>query len=279
MLHRLGIVLALAGVAFVSAGCGLLEQKASARVVGLRLEDVSLADATVAFDVEISNPYAVALPLVNVDYKLARQAGADFLTGQAPLQGTVPAGGTRTVTVPARVDYQNLISALSGVRLGDVVDYAAELGFSVDAPVIGALRLPVRKQGQLPVPAPPRVSVAQIAWDELTLRQARGKIVLDLTNTNKFAMDLSKMDLDLQVGGVELFDAAIARAVSLAAWGGQGQLEIPFGVSPTNLGMGAFNVLTGRGATYSLTGAVEVDTPFAPMRIPVSATGNTLFQR
>ncbi len=272
------ICLILAG-SLSSVGCGLLETRPSAEVVGVSLTDVSLTDATLAFDVEITNPYDVPLPMVNVDYALARQGGDPFLRGEAPLQGTVPAGASKVVQVPARVNFGDAIAAMSGVRLGDVVDYAAEMGFSVDAPVLGALRLPVRKQGQLPIPTAPTVSIQRVSWDQLRLQQASGTIELAVSNPNQFPLDLEKMDLRIEVGDVELLDAAIEKAVSLAAAGGSDTIRIPVRLTPANLGMGAFNVLTGRGASYDLKGSFRVATPFAPMTFPVSATGNTIFQR
>ena len=89
----------------------LLSQKPSARVVGVGLDDIGLDSATLGFNLEIKNPYAVPLPLVNLDYGLA-SLGKPFLSGRADLQGTVPAGGTRTVKLPAKIGFAQLLGVL-----------------------------------------------------------------------------------------------------------------------------------------------------------------------
>ena len=137
------------------AGCGTVQSilsldKPTARIVGLGIKDISLESATLMFDVEVSNPYAVALPLVNVDYGLA-SGGTQFLSGDATLQGAVPAKGKKTVSVPATIVYTQLLTALKDVRPGSVLPYKADLGFSVDSKIAGPLRLPLHKEGELPV--------------------------------------------------------------------------------------------------------------------------------
>ena len=69
------------------------------------------------FDVEVDNPYAVPLPMSNVDYALSSQ-GQQFLTGKGDVQGTVPAGGSKTLGVPVQISFLELINAVKGARPG-----------------------------------------------------------------------------------------------------------------------------------------------------------------
>jgi len=69
------------------AGCETIQEslnlrKPTARLTGLKIEDVKLDSATLLFDVEIDNHYPVALPLSDFDYSLS--SGAEqFLSGSA----------------------------------------------------------------------------------------------------------------------------------------------------------------------------------------------------
>jgi LEA14-like dessication related protein len=254
----------------------MLEQRPSARVVGATLEDVSLRDATLAFDVEVTNPYSLPLPLVDVDYALSGR-GKPLVSGKAPLTGTIPAGQKRTFQVPAKVTFSEVLSALRDFRPGQVLPYTAEMGFSLDTPVLGALRLPVRKEGELPVPTAPDVRLQQIRWEKLTLRQAKGVVELALTNRNEFSMDLREMTSQLSLSGVEVGRLDVSKAVSLARSGGKGSLEIPISFSAAKVGLGLFRMLSGSGAQYDLTGSLDVATPYAPMRLPLSAKGTVPF--
>jgi len=277
----LGVLAVAVGLSCLS-GCGALDalglQKPSASITGVGLKDISLDAATLLFDVEVKNPYSVPLPLVNVDYGLASSA-QQFLTGKADLQGTVPARGSRTVSVPAKVTYLGLLKALKDVRPGAVVPYNAELGLSVDAPAVGALRLPLKKEGKLPVPTAPGVKVTEIKWDQVTLDNVGGRVKLELTNHNQFPVALSKLAYALSLGDVEVANSAIAKPVSFDAGGGAGAVEIPLSFSPKKLGLGFFRMLTGGGSGYKLGGTADMTTPFGPMSLPVSSVGNTVFRR
>lgn len=139
------------------AGCETIQEslnlrKPTARLTGLKIEDVKLDSATLLFDVEIDNHYPVALPLSNFDYSLS--SGAEkFLSGSAKSQAAVPAKSSTTVSLPATINYIEMLKALKGVRPGSKIPYGAELGLSVDTPALGVIRLPLRKEGELVLPS------------------------------------------------------------------------------------------------------------------------------
>ncbi len=285
MSRRLLLVsLLLAGLVLAtSSGCGALESalkldRPSARIAGAALKDITLNSATLLFDVEVDNPYSVPLPLVNLDYALASREEA-FLSGKADLQGTVPAKGKKTVSLPAELRYVELLKALKDVRPGAVVPYKADLGLSVDAPAVGPLRLPLKKEGELPVPAAPGVEVVEVKWDKLTSDEAGGHVKLRLANRNQFPVELSKLTYALSLGDVEVANSSLAQAIAFGADGGSGEVEIPLSLSLKNLGVGFFRVLTGTGSGYKLLGALNVTTPFGPMLLPVEKVGQTVFRR
>jgi LEA14-like dessication related protein len=153
-MKRTCIILPLIALALPLGGCGMLDAFArpTAEVVGVELVDVDMTSATLLFDVQVDNPYSVPLPLVDADYALASQ-GVEFLTGDADLSGSIPAGESAVVPLPARLDFLQLLAALDGVAPGDVVPYDADLGLFVDAPILGTLRLPMTQSGQVTIPS------------------------------------------------------------------------------------------------------------------------------
>ena len=150
------LALIIAFIAFL-VGCETIQEslnlrKPTARLTGLKIEDVKLDSATLLFDVEIDNHYPVALPLSNFDYSLS--SGAEkFLSGSAKSQAAVPAKSSTTVSLPATINYIEMLKALKGVRPGSKIPYGAELGLSVDTPALGVIRLPLRKEGELVLPS------------------------------------------------------------------------------------------------------------------------------
>ena len=138
-------------------------QKPTARMTGLKFEDVMLDSATLLFDVEVDNPYPVALPLMNLDYGLS-SSGEPFLDGNAELQTTIPAKSKKVVSLPANIKYLDMLKALKGVRPGSKIPYKADLGLSVDAPTLGLIRVPLKKEGEIVLPTVSDVDVKDI-WD------------------------------------------------------------------------------------------------------------------
>jgi len=142
-------------IAFLT-GCGTVQEalnlnRPTARLTSLKFGDVKLDSATLLFDVEIDNRYPIALPLTNFDYGLSSRA-EKFLTGSANLQMTVPAKSKKTVSLPAKINYVEMLKALKGVRPGSNIPYNAELGLSVETPALGVIRLPLKKDGELVLP-------------------------------------------------------------------------------------------------------------------------------
>ena len=289
MQNRFALQPIVAGVALGAcltsglAGCAAMEdllsaRRPNARVVGARLENINLKSATIVFDVELANPYSAPLPLVNVDYKLA-SSDTPFLSGQAELQGTVPAGGKKTVALPAEIRYAGLLEALRQVKPGAVIPYRAELGLSVDVPGVGPQRLPLRKDGQLPVPNVPKIELSEITWDSLGLDETTGRVRLRVVNGNQFAVELARLAGTLSLAGTDVVDVSQVQAVALKPDGGTGEIEIPISFSPRNLGLAVFRMVSGTGSGYRLRGTQSVTTPFGPMSLRFDEAGNTVFRR
>jgi len=125
----------------------------TASITGMKLQGVSLTDATMLFDVKVDNPYMAPLPLGNLDYALTSR-GQQFMTGQSAMQGVIPANESKTVGVPIKIDFKKLLGAVEGAKPGATIPYKADMGLSVDVPVLGAQRVPMSKEGKLDIPTP-----------------------------------------------------------------------------------------------------------------------------
>ena len=132
----------------------------AAHLAGLHFGEIDLKSATLLFDVEVTNPYSVALPLLNLDYAVASGDNPLF-QGAADIQTTIPARSSRAVTLPVKIGYMDLLNALADlkdVQPGSSVPYSADVGLSVDTEALGPLRLPLRKTGDLTIPKLPQAS-------------------------------------------------------------------------------------------------------------------------
>jgi len=260
-------------------GCQSMEDllksapKPTVRIAAVSLRGLTLEKVDLVFDVEVSNPYAVSLPLLDLGYSIG-SSGHQIVEGSAQPAGTIPAHGAKVIQLPAGIKFAALMSALQNVRPGSVVPYQADFSLGVDAPVVGRLNLPFSHTGEVPVPAVPEVSLDSLDVGALSLDRVEATARLHVRNTNPFALDLSKLGLNLTLGGKEVSRTKLAQGASLAP-GQSGTIEVPLSFSPRAFGMGLFNMLSGKQASYSISGSVEANTRFGPLALPFSKSGNT----
>jgi LEA14-like dessication related protein len=149
-------------------GCDTLNalgvRKPTATLQGLKFQDISLESATLLFDVQVDNPYPAALPLLNMDYDLT-SSNNPLVSGTADVQSMIPANGKKVVSLPAKINYLDLVKAFKDFRPGSAIPYKANLGLSVDTPALGKIRVPTSKEGQLSVPTIPNIE--KIDWQKL----------------------------------------------------------------------------------------------------------------
>ena len=280
-MSRGNFLVALAAIAtmVVPTGCGSINQimggdQPSARVVDVGLQGLDLQAATLRFDVEVSNPYGIDLPILGLDYALA-STGTEFLSGRSSRGGTIPARGRSVIPLTARVDFLQTMGLLKGISPGAVVPYSADLGIAVDAPAIGELRVPVRKEGEFPIPTVPDVSIRDIEWESLSLTGASAVVNLDVTNSNSFPIDLSRLVYDLALGGTRVVQSSVDRSVKFAGAGGSNTIPLRFSMRPADLGVAAFQLLRGESAGYDISGLMDLGTKFGPLSLPFGDQGQT----
>jgi LEA14-like dessication related protein len=277
------VVLLLAIVLVANQGCETLQAiaqgapKPSAAIRSVQLESVSLDGAALAFDVEVTNPYSVPLPLLGLDYTVA-SGESRLLTGRADPAGSIPAGASKTISVPAVVRFSDVLNAIAGVRPGQVVPYAVNADVSVDAPGLGTVALPLQAAGELPIPAVPEVELTSVQWSRLSLDEATAVLNVRVLNQNTFATDLTKLNYGLSLAGMPIVETSLRQSASFRGGAAQ-DLAIPIAFRPKDLGLAALRILGGEGGAYRLAGTMSFDTPFGPIELPYERVGETVFAR
>jgi hypothetical protein len=141
---------------FFSAGCETnhkvrhFNTKPTARIVGLKFQDVQLDYATLLFEIEVDNPYPDDLPLVSFNYSLT-SGGYTFLTATDAHPAVIPPNTKELVSLPDEVIYERLLRSLSS-KPGSTIPYRVQLQLWVDGPDLGHIKLPLRHEGWLALP-------------------------------------------------------------------------------------------------------------------------------
>jgi LEA14-like dessication related protein len=263
---------------FVSGCSGVMEsiksnfgQQPTAALEEVRFADFDLRSVTLDFRVAVTNPYTFALPLVGLDYALSTNA-EPLLDGTSELDESIPAGAVKIVTLPVRIDFAGLLGTVTDLRPGQVIPYDAQLGLNVDVPGTGPITLPVSNAGELPIPAAPGVSVANIEWESMSLDGVTGTLLLDVTNPNEFAFTLKSFDYDLELAGFSVAQGEGSRSQWLSA-GHESQVPVPLSFSPGDAGLALLGMLGGTQVDYALSGNLNIETPFGLINAPFDRDG------
>lgn len=251
--------------------------KPTARLLGADVRNLTLTSLDLVFDVEISNPYGVDLPLVDLNYSLG-SAERQLLAGGLKPAGAVPANGSSVMQLPARLDLPSVVKALSGVKPGAVIPYQAQIDVIVDAPLLGHISLPVRHEGEFPVPTIPELALVSFNVSELNLDQVSATARLRVKNTNQFPLDFGKLGFAIALDGKNIANTKLRSSSSLAP-GQSAIIDIPLSFSPRSLGSGILNVLSGGDSVYSINGSFDVSTRFGPLSLPYNQSGSTSVTR
>jgi LEA14-like dessication related protein len=145
-------------VCVVAGGCSSV-QKPSAALKSADIGSVAADGFTVNFDLDVANPNSFDLPLTEADYGLSL-GGVRLVTNTLKPEGSIPAGGSKGVTIPVRLTFEDLLKAEKAIRTGggDVpYEFDGALGFSSGG-AGGALaslgvptKIPLRYSGTLPI--------------------------------------------------------------------------------------------------------------------------------
>ena len=273
-------------LALALAGCesfdlsGMLK-KPEVSVSGAEIERLTFEGARVRFDVKVSNPNPVGVSLAGFDYRLTLE-GAEFLKGNVDHPVSIAARGASTVPVPVAFSYRELFTAVSRLADSSETPYEMALGFSFSLPVLGTVRVPASFKGTLPVIRAPRVSVASLRLDKLTLTAASLVLSLDISNPNGFSLGLQSMDYVFSVAGRQWAAGRAAKPASIAARA-TGRLDILVALDLLSAGRAVADLLTRRGPVpYSLDGSVGVSTPLPLLKnasVPLKLSGDIVIAR
>jgi LEA14-like dessication related protein len=265
---------AVAIAAMFAAGCsqfGSFIEKPSVGVKGVKIENIDLKGLTLLFDLEVKNPYRAALPLVGVAYRLESD-GRSLVQGDAPMEGSVPAHGSRIIGVPAKIRFADVLKIAQNIHPGSVIPYDATLELAAQVPHSEPVKFPIHKKGEFPIPAIPKVELRNIRWDNLSLREVAGTVNFYLENTNDFPVDIKGLHYALSLGGSEVGNVGLMSGAKLGKGEGA-ELAMPVRFSTLDLGAAFLNILQGEKAAYAIDGAMDVGTPFGKIRMPFARNG------
>jgi LEA14-like dessication related protein len=208
----------------------------SAELIGLTFADVDLL-----FVLEIENPNSFGVHMAGFDYDF-RIDDASFVSGVSEDRLDIDAGGSSTVELPVNVAYSDLFSSFSSLIDKDESTYQISCGFTFDLPVLGRIRIPVSREGELPVLRVPKIRYGGLELTNLTFTKAELELSMYLDNPNALSLNLSSLTYDLEINQAPWVEGGLKRTVEIGEHE-EGVIRLPFTLNLIEIGMGAYDIL------------------------------------
>jgi LEA14-like dessication related protein len=262
-MKRARVALTATLLAVIMGGCASLDIGGGpeVRAVRPRITGIDFRGVDLAFDVDVNNPYPMAIRSPEFRYGLDIE-GAQFLESTGSSRIDLPALRTGTMTLPVRLSYANLWRTFKNLAGAAEVPYT--LRGEIFTSALGqSFALPVRHSGTFPVLRPPTLSDVKIQLSDVSLRSA--KIVADaaMKNPNAFALSLKDLGYVLRMGGGEVGGLTASTADTIGA-GQTGRVRLTGTISAADA---LDKILKGGIGSASLNLSGSVGTPYGPAKL------------
>jgi len=139
----------------LAPGCAVLDiQQPTVSFRSVSVEDLSPSGLTANFDIDVQNPNVFEIPVNGAAYKLSL-SGIQVIEGEASSSGSIPAKGALPVTVPVRLQFEQILQAEKEIlKSGGNVpfDLDGALEFSAGKLSLGkTIKVPLHFSGTLPL--------------------------------------------------------------------------------------------------------------------------------
>jgi len=244
-------------------GCTGLDvlKRPEVRAVRPRITGVDFRGVDLAFDVDVSNPYPVAIRSPEFRYGLDIE-GKQFLESTGSSKIDLPGLGTGTVTLPMRLPYANLWRTFNSLAGASEVPYALR-GEIVTSALGQSFALPLSHNGTFPILRPPTLSDLKVQLSDVSIRGA--KIVADaaVKNPNAFALSLRDLGYVLNVGGEQIGGLTASTSETIGA-GETGQVQLTGTISAADA---VAKVVKAGIGSAKIAFSGSVGTPYGPVKV------------
>lgn len=243
-------------------GCNTLKdltniKKPSVSYSKMVIDDISFKDVTLLFDFEVTNPNSFGVSANQYQYEFFIN-GTKFVSGIQNEDLFIQAESTSIVQVPVSLTFSEVYNTIGSLVRQDSMAYrlSTEVEFNVSG--IGAQRVPVSVDGELPVPKLPRIELSSFDVEELSFSGAEMQATFRIDNPNAFGITFMNTFYNLEVNGKEWLNTRLDRNISLDRSESE-LIIVPIRLNSSQMGSVLIEMLNGkREFEYHLTGSAQV---------------------
>jgi len=243
-----------------------------AKISGLSFEKIDLL-----FDLKIFNPNSIGIKLAGLDYDFLLD-GNRFIKGNQDKGIEIPSKGEENIQLPLSLAFMDIYQIFQNLRDKGMSNYQIKCGFSFDVPILGVVRIPVSKSGEVPMVKLPKISFSSLKLDKLTLAGADMKLSLKMDNPNVFSMILDSMQYDFKLNEQSIISGLSNKIININEKS-ESNIDIPITIDFLKTGAAVFQILNGnKDLNYQLNGNVDLTTSLPLLKqakIPFNLSGKT----
>lgn len=267
-----GFIIGLMGL--LLTGCAALDQviqKPGIAFEGLDIKDPSLLESTLNFRFKIDNPNPIGLHASRITYHLNLN-GSKFADGRLDQGLSVPSKSAGILSIPVTVAYLDFLDSITAMIHDQTAAY--DLRGTV---AVGPVDIPFNAKGSFKLPRLPKISVASVKIDQLSLLGASLVCRLQMDNPNTFDVLLKQLSYAFKLGDSRIASADLTPDRSLGR-AGQSQYDLRMNLSFADIGRAGYQLLKGTGSHYQFEGKMLMDSPTVGERlVPFKASGRVPF--
>lgn len=256
-------------------------QKPNVKISNVRMTGLSFNDVDLVFHIDIDNPNNVGINLAGFDYDLQIEDNS-FISGIQDKGLAIKANGSEIIQLPLTLKFKDIYNTFSKVKNLDSVQYKLNTGLSFNLPVLGDIRIPVSKSGNIPALKLPSITFKKLKMDQIKLSGADITLQIKLDNPNTFAFILKNMDYKLNVAGTQWVDGKLNQLMNISA-NQESIIDIPISLNFLSMGQSVYNIVKGdQSLNYTLTGQAGLGSTLpllGDFNIPFNQTGNTSMEK
>lgn len=280
------IALPVTFLVLIFAGCAGLKDLTKVQQPKVSLADVRIAGLSfdaidLLFDIEVENPNVVGVTMAGFDYNFFLNQQS-FVKGNQPKRQNIAGNGSSTVEFPLTLRFSDLYSTYNSLKNDDSTSYQIDLGFQFDLPVLGVVRVPVSRQGAVPLLKLPRVALGGIKVNKMGLTAAELLVNVEVDNPNAFSMLLNRLNYSVELSGSQVASGVTDRDMRIGEKGSS-TLSIPISLSFLDAGQSLYSLLTKQGKLdYRLIGDVDLSTSvpmLGQVTLPFDRSGEVTLNR
>lgn len=239
-----------------------LKETPEVRAIHPRIAGIDLRGLNLIFDIDVSNPYPIAIRTPRLRYGLDVE-GSKFFESETTFKVDLPAKKIGTLALPVRLSYSDLLRTYKDLSGRAEADYTFKGALVL--PLLGrSFELPLSHSGTFPIVRPPRFSNVRVQVPRVSLIKTRIAVNVAMTNPNAFALGIRDLGYVLKLGDVELGGLTASTVGSLEA----GQTEHLSLTGEISAASAIINMIRGGnigGAQILPSGAIQ--TPYGPVNL------------